>query len=73
MKVLERTHDFNAGLTCAPARSGKPVRVVAEALSSLVRPGELVYVPGASGAPLPFVSSLLAHREYQKDLPGVTN
>lgn len=73
MKVLERTHDFNAGLTCAPARSGKPVRVVAEALSSLVRSGELVYVPGASGAPLPFVSSLLAHREHQKDLRVLTS
>lgn len=57
-----------------PARAGAGPRLVScDALSSLVRPDELVYVPGASGAPLAFVSSLLAHREHQKDLRLLTS
>ena len=47
--------------------------MTADALSSLVRPFGLVYVPGASGAPLPFVSSLLGHPEHQHDLRLLTS
>lgn len=51
----------------------RPQSIAQDVLSSLVRPGELVYVPGASGAPLAFVSSLLAHPEHQKDLRLLTS
>lgn len=73
MKVLERTHDLPARMNIPSAVSGRPVQVTAEALSSLVRPGELVYVAGASSAPLPFVSSLLAHPEHQQELRMLTS
>jgi acyl-CoA hydrolase len=57
-----------------PAPQGaRPQAVAREALSSLVQPGKLVYVPGASGAPLAFVSSLLQHPEHQKDLRVLTS
>lgn len=51
----------------------RPRSIARDALSSLVRPGELVYVPGASGAPLAFLSSLLANPAHQKDLRLLTS
>ena len=50
-----------------------PRWVPRESLSSLIKPGGLVYLPGASGAPLAFVASLLAHAEHQKDLRLLTS
>ncbi len=67
-KVLERIAPLREGTS--PSR---PRQVAAEALSTLVRPDELVYVPGASGAPLAFVDCLLAHREHQRDLRLLTS
>ncbi|MES2360680.1 MAG: acetyl-CoA hydrolase/transferase C-terminal domain-containing protein [Pseudomonadota bacterium] len=77
MKVIE------PGLSQAPVTGGsgppparnaaRPRQVSTEALSSLVRPGELVYVPGASGAPQAFMSSLLANTGHQKNLRLLTS
>ena len=60
MKVLERNAGLPARRVVRVASASLPRQVSVQALSGLVRPGELVYVPGASGAPLDFVSSLLA-------------
>lgn len=73
MKVLERTHDLQARVNISSEGSASPLQVTSAALASMVRRGELVYVPGASGAPLPFVSSLLANREHQQDLRMLTS
>ena len=59
--------------TASATRGASPRSMARDALSSLIRPGELVYVPGASGAPLDFVSSLLRHPEHQKDLRALTS
>ncbi|MES2415546.1 MAG: acetyl-CoA hydrolase/transferase C-terminal domain-containing protein [Pseudomonadota bacterium] len=73
MKVIERGQGLPAGVRLLPAAIDMPKAVTREALSSLVSPGGLVYVPGASGAPLSFVSSLLNHPEHQKDLKLLTS
>lgn len=79
MSVLESDHHaghrlMNLVSTDTWASAGtRPQLIAQDALSSLVRPGELVYVPGASGAPLAFISSLLAHPGDQENLRLLTS
>jgi len=48
-----------AEIRSAAVRTTSPGRLPPGALPGLVRPGQLVYVPGSSGAPLAFMSELL--------------
>jgi acyl-CoA hydrolase len=73
MQVLERASGMRARVGVHAASASTPQQVSQQSLSGLIRPGELVYVPGASGAPLDFVSCLLAHGEHQKDLRLLTS
>ncbi len=73
MRVLERNAGLPAGRIARTASASLPQQVSVQALSGLVRPGELVYVPGASGAPLDFVSGLLACGEHRKNLRLLTS
>lgn len=75
MKLLERKYGVQAEACVRADKRGSnpPRRVTVEALSGLVLPGQLVYVPGASSAPLDFVSSLLSHPEHQQDLRLLTS
>jgi acyl-CoA hydrolase len=42
-------------------------------LATLIRPGELVYLPGSSGAPLEFVADLIRQPECSRDLRMLTS
>jgi 4-hydroxybutyrate CoA-transferase len=56
------------------ARSGKRGRVVApRTLPSLVKPGEWVYVPGSSAAPLTFMDELLRDPAFTRDARLLTS
>ncbi len=56
---------------CAPAAAslwlGRARHVEPAALPQLVRPGEVVYVPGSSGAPMVFMDELLREPELTRD------
>jgi len=58
----------------APAvRRARPKTIAADQLAAQVRPGQLVYVPGSSGAPLDFVADLVRQRQYSHDLRMLTS
>lgn len=76
VNVLESTRVASSGRGAASSITSlpdMPVVVAIGALCGLVRPNGLVYVPGASGAPLAFVDSLLTHGAHQKDLRILTS
>lgn len=56
-----------------PRTTTRPKELAAELLSSTVQPGNLVYVPGSSGAPLDFMSCLARHPEHQQELRLLTS
>lgn len=62
---------MNVGMR--PRRTARPKVLAQESLSSILSPGNLVYVPGASGAPLDFMAALARHPEHQKDLKLLTS
>jgi 4-hydroxybutyrate CoA-transferase len=74
MTLLHSPSLLEAGPALRVERSGKRGRVVApQALPSLVRPGEWMYVPGSSAAPLTFMDELLRDPAFTRGARMLTS
>lgn len=64
---LYKDHGGTSGPSAPMILSDRARHVEPSALPHLIRPGELVYVPGSSGAPLVFMSELMREPDFTRN------